>query len=102
MAQPLSEEKKQHWREQFQKQRDSGLSIKQWCYENQITEHAFYYWRARLLPKPTLSRSQFTEIADSKNVGISIEYKDMSIRLDSNFDPLTLKKCLAVLREIPC
>lgn len=102
MANPLSEEKKQEWRDKFQKQRESGLTIKRWCLENHLTPQAFYYWRARLFPKPALSRSQFTEITHSKDVGLSIQYKSFQIRLERHFDPLTLKKCLSILKEIPC
>ena len=101
MANPLSEEKQQQWREKFQTQRDSGLSIKQWCRENHITPQAFYYWRVRLFPTPDLSRSQFTEISDMKG-GLSIEYKGISIHLHRNFDPITLKRCLTVLQEVKC
>lgn len=102
MAEPLSEEKKQEWRNKFQKQRESGLSIKQWCSENKTATQAFYYWRVKLFPKPALTRSQFTEIVDSKDMSIVIEYKNIRIRLDKHFDPLTLKKCLEVLEDIKC
>ena len=64
MAKPLSTEKQQQWREKFQKQRDSGLSIKQWCHDNCITTQSFFYWRARLFPTPDLSRFHFKEIPD--------------------------------------
>jgi hypothetical protein len=102
MVESLSEERKQKWRDKFQKQKASGLSIKQWCRENQITTQAFYYWRVRLFPKQALNRSQFTEITDSKDIGLSIEYKGIYIHLTKHFDSLTLKKCLAVLKEIKC
>ena len=102
MVEPLSEEKRQEWRNQFQKQRESGLSIKQWCRENRITTQSFYYWRVRLFPKPPLSRSQFKEVVDLKDVGISIEYKGIHIHLEKHFDSMTLKKCLSVLMEIKC
>jgi hypothetical protein len=102
MAEPLAEEKKQEWRDKFQKQRESGLSIKHWCRNNHITTQSFYYWRVRLFPEPTLSHSQFKEITDSKDVGIYIEYKGIHIHIDKHFDPATLKKCLSALKEIPC
>lgn len=102
MAKHPSEAKKQAWREKFQQQRTSGLSIKHWCRENRITTQAFYYWRTRLFPNPALSRSQFTEIVDSKHEILSIQYKGFQIQLDKHFDPLTLKKCLFILQEITC
>ena len=55
-----------------------------------------------IFPKPPLSRSQFKEVVDLKDVGISIEYKGIHIHLEKHFDSMTLKKCLLVLMEIKC
>ena len=43
MAEPLSEELKQRWKENILKQRQSKLSIAAWCRQNGITVHTFYY-----------------------------------------------------------
>ena len=36
------------WRERIAGQERSGLSVKQFCEQQQITEQSFYYWRKRL------------------------------------------------------
>ena len=36
------------WRERIAEQARSGLSIKQFCKDRGIPEHAFYSWRRRL------------------------------------------------------
>ena len=36
------------WRERIAEQQRSGLSIKQFCKDSGIAEHAFYVWRRRL------------------------------------------------------
>ena len=33
------------WMAIFQEQKQSNLSIKDWCSQNNISRHAFYYWR---------------------------------------------------------
>ena len=33
------------WSSLFQEQADSGLTIKEWCSQNSISIHAFYYWK---------------------------------------------------------
>lgn len=33
------------WTSLFQEQADSGLTIKEWCNQNSISIHAFYYWK---------------------------------------------------------
>ena len=102
MPQSPSREKKQEWEENFRKQRESGLSIKSWCQVNQITTQAFYYWRIRLFPKPDLNRTCFTELSDSKDIGITLECNGIHVSLDEDFDSSVLKRCLAVLKEVKC
>ena len=33
------------WTSLFQKQADSGLTVKEWCSQNSLSIHAFYYWK---------------------------------------------------------
>ena len=85
------------WEERIQNQKASGLTIKCWCQEYQISPYSFFYWKRRIFPK-TLSRGSFIEIADSKDTGIAIEIDGVCIHLEKHFDPSTLKRCLEVLK----
>lgn len=98
MPRQLSLEKQSEWKEKILQQRQSGLSIQRWCDENQIQAHVFYYWRDKLFPQASLSRSSFKELSDSKTIGIIIEYREFRIHLDKQFDASTLKRCLQALR----
>ena len=33
------------WTTIFQEQKSSGLTVKEWCAQNNISHHAFYYWK---------------------------------------------------------
>jgi uncharacterized membrane protein YvbJ len=102
MAQPISEEIKQQWKENILKQRQSKLSIASWCRQNGIAIHTFYYWQSKLFPKPTINRSAFTEAVEEKNksdIGIVIEYQGFNIHLNGDFNPSILKRCLEVLKK---
>jgi hypothetical protein len=46
------------WRERIAAQRTSGRSIRGWCRDNDLHEHAFYTWRSRLglSPRPSARR----------------------------------------------
>ncbi len=33
------------WTALFQEQADSGLTIKEWCSQNSLSIHAYYYWK---------------------------------------------------------
>ena len=44
----LHNAKLQEWSQRFNDQKSSGLNVKQWCKENQISYYAFNYWRNQL------------------------------------------------------
>ena len=102
MPQPLSQEKRQEWEENIYKQHESGFSIERWCRENHIPSHCFHYWRDKVFPKASLNRSAFTELADVKETGITVEYRQICIHLDREFDASTLKRFLKLLKETIC
>ena len=110
MSHPLSEEMRQQWKEKILKQKESGLSVTNWCYKNNTTIHSYYYWKQKLFPKQSLDRSAFTEVpnktkcksSDLKSAGIALEHQGMLIHLEKHFDTLTLKQCLDVLMGAKC
>ena len=48
------------WTALFHEQKESGLSVKEWCSRNDISHHAFYYWKH--LAKEAYVRSIIPEI----------------------------------------
>jgi hypothetical protein len=46
------------WRERITAQRTSGQSIRSWCRNNSLAEHAFYWWRCRLGLSPATARKR--------------------------------------------
>jgi hypothetical protein len=96
-----SQEAQQVWQERITQQQRSGLSVRGWCQENQVAVCQFHYWKNKLIAK-RIDATCFTELVDDKNVGITIEYDGMRIHLDPNFDAITLKRCLSVLKEGKC
>ncbi|MBR4816735.1 MAG: hypothetical protein IKZ73_05630 [Lachnospiraceae bacterium] len=45
MKQTLRQANLTKWSNLFHEQRSSGLSVKDWCAQNNVTIHAFYYWK---------------------------------------------------------
>jgi predicted methyltransferase len=101
MFKPSTPEKIRGWKEKIFQQQNSGLSIERWCKEKQVTVCQFHYWKSKLFPKQ-INASSFTELVDTKNVGITIECDGLRIHLDPNFDTVTLKRCLSVIKEGKC
>ncbi len=48
------------WTALFQEQADSGLTVKEWCNQNSLSIHAFYYWKR--IAKETYVSSIMPEI----------------------------------------
>lgn len=46
--QKLHQIKLQQWASHFQEQASSGLTVKAWCAENNITIHTYNYWKHKL------------------------------------------------------
>ena len=102
MPKPISTEKKIDWKTKIQEQQESGLSINEWCSQNQITKGSFHYWKIQLFPDAKLARSDFTELPANQNAGVCIEYQGVGIIIDKAFDPATLRSCLAAVRGFQC
>ena len=99
---PISSSKKRlDWERKIRLQQESGLSIERWCHENNLTTHLFHYWKKKIFP-PVILKTDFIEVNDTNNTGVVIEYYGFRLIVDRHFDPLTLKRCLSLLKEIKC
>ncbi len=59
MAGKRSSEKQLYWQEIIGRQADSGLSVRQFCVAEQVSEPSFYAWRRKLgQPKDEAKRSE--------------------------------------------
>ncbi len=96
-----SEEQQLAWKETILRQKESGLSIKTWCRQNQIRFSAFYYWKDKLFSK-SLDRANFTEFGIKKDCALTLECPGVRISLESNCDPVFKKQLLSSFLEIVC
>jgi len=90
-----------NWKEKINQQKISGKSISAWCRENKILYRSFFYWRSKIFSKK-IDHSNFIELKEEKKTNIILEYWGININLDKNFDSEILKKCLILLKEMPC
>ena len=122
MAKSRDAAKERYWRGVIRRQGDSGLGTKRFCAQEGIPEHRFY-WRLRTLRQRGRHRarrasrdggaadsgrdrdsqgdtSAFLPIALSFSVGAPIEVvhpRGHVVRVPASFDPVALKRILAVL-----
>lgn len=109
MPRPASEEVQQQWKERILSQRVSGLSVAAWCRQHNIACPAFQYWQDKLFPRKSIERSAFKEIVENQEdafpkqtTGVLLKYMKVAIHLEKDFDPITLKQCLQILKESIC
>ena len=95
--------KADEWAERIAAQRRSGMSVKQFCKEQGLTEYSFYAWRKRLqetgpvrfaLVERSVRRQELTAEAVLELVLATGE----RLRIGSGVDITTLRHVLEVLR----
>lgn len=100
MGKIINPQHRMEWEMKISAQKVSGLSIAQWCKENQLEAHTFYYWRDRYFPKEKLL--SFSELKSNKSTGITLEHDDLRIHLEANFDPLVFRRLMQALTGLKC
>lgn len=98
---PASEEKQLEWKNLIAQQRQSGLSVKKWCQQNQIRPTTFLYWKEKLYSKQ-LHKSSFTELNVKRPDAISLQACGVYIRLSADCDLNLRKRLFALFAEVSC
>ena len=41
------------WKQRLEDIKQSDLTVDEWCIKNQVSKHAYYYWRRKILDSMT-------------------------------------------------
>ena len=63
-----SEEKREYWRGVLARQQESGLSIRQFCREQQVAEASFHSWKRKIVGH-TRTEAASSEAGEQKHTG---------------------------------
>ncbi len=79
----------------------SGKSVNQFCRDKNLKATTFHGWRKRYKRKPQSLVEIPAKQPGETSIGSSIElqWKSYRIKLDRNFDTITLKKLLQTLEQ---
>lgn len=94
----------EYWREQVAQQGRSGLSVKQFCEAQRITEQCFYVWRKRLrevapVRFALVATGPPSECKSSAEGGLELVLaRGERLRISSGVDTALLRSVLEVLR----
>ena len=89
------------WRERIAEQARSGLSIKQFCKDRGIPEHAFYGWRKRLRETEPVRFALVDRTGAPHGAEWDLELTLLSgerLRIGAGVDAATLRTVLEALR----
>ena len=101
----------QEWRERLDDFAQSGRSVVDWCYFNQVSVHQYYYWKRRFAaetapssPKDGWIPVEIVEKPASSPAatGVTVHIAGAAIQLTAGFDPATLRAVVLALAAIPC
>ena len=96
-------DRERYWRERVAAQERSGLSVKQFCEQQQITEQTFYVWRKRLRNQEPM-RFALVETGvvrpqlPAESVLELVLTTGERLRIGAGVDPTTLRRVLEALR----
>jgi transposase len=96
--------KKDQWRERIADQQGSGLSVREYCKQQGVGEHALYYWRKRMRDQQQPMRFAFVERAAARQepaaeAGLELVLASGErLRIGTGVDAMTLRTVLSVLR----
>jgi transposase-like protein len=98
-----TEKREEYWRERVAAYERSGLSVKQFCEQQQITEQSFYVWRKRLRSQPSMRFALVeTGVAHPQvpvESGLELVLPTGErLRIDAGVNPTTLRRVLEALR----
>jgi transposase-like protein len=114
MANKHNLSKEQWWRQTFQRWQQSDQSVRAFCEDEGIGEHAFYWWRRQLRrrdrqpdqqrhqQRQTDHSSDFLPVRVVADPVIEIVLPGQRVlRVPSGFDSQVLRQVLAILEESP-
>ena len=95
--------KADEWAERIAAQQRSGLSVKQFCKEQGLTEYSFYAWRKRLQEKgpvrfALVERNAWRQQRTAEAVLELVLATGERLRIGTGVDTATLRAVLGVLR----
>ena len=104
---PTKDDQQQFWQMAIETWRESGLSIRQFCKQEGLTEPAFYIWRKKLTGSDTesenLDTSPFIEVSMPRSNPTVVELLMTSgntLRIPAGVDSATLTTVLSVVRAV--
>ena len=92
-----------YWSKQVEACRSSGLTVAQWCSENNVAVSTYYSWQRKLfqnLVVPTdVCFAELPAAVSESPKTVTICCRDFTIELDSNIEPSVVRTVIEALKS---
>ena len=101
------------WEQRINERDKSGMSVSQWCKNNEISKNQFHYWNHKIRKKqksdnemafaeitPILSNAEEAKLNSTKSDDFQIFFKNKKVTIPSNFNQTALAGLMKVLQEL--
>jgi len=102
------------WEQRIKERTKSGMTIEQWCSENELSKHKYHYWNHRIKKNNQkqdrdMTFAEVTPILSSAGPGVQradipsdfqLFFKDIQVTIPSNFNKDSLAELLKVLQQL--
>ena len=101
------------WEQRINERTKSGLSVSEWCKNNEISKSKYHYWNHKISkkqkPDNEMSFAEITPIFSNdeeaipnsdKSNDFRISFKNIQVTVPSNFNQASLAGLMKVLQEL--
>ena len=101
------------WEQRIYERTKSGMSVSEWCKNNEISKSTYHYWNHKLSKKqkldneiefaeitPILSTAEEAILNSDESNDFQISFKNMQVTVPSNFNQTSLAGLMKVLQEL--
>lgn len=101
------------WEQRINERTKSGMSVSEWCKNNEISKNKYHYWNHKISKKqkpdnemafaeitPILSNAEEAISNSAKSDDFQIFFKNIQVTIPSNFNQTSLAGLMKVLQEL--
>lgn len=101
------------WEQRINERVSSGMTIEEWCKNNEISIHKYHYWNHRINEKqkpgkemtfaeitPILSNAEEAISNSDRSDDFQIFFKNIQVTVPANFNQASLAGLMKVLQEV--
>ena len=102
------QERLEHWASIIMARRSSGMSVRSWCQENNISEKTYYYWQKRLFNRlseqqqpsqPTFAELTPVSKANTGRIAVTVRLPGAEADIHTGADASLVEAVLRILKS---